>query len=66
VEDVMVNAVKIISLPLLFILPWLWMKLSNGETLVQQVLTAQPALIGILLLPGIILSTIWLVNQLKR
>jgi hypothetical protein len=62
----MVNALKIISLPFLFILPWLLMKISNGEKLVQETLANQPILIAIALLPGIIVCMVWLGNQLKR
>jgi hypothetical protein len=65
-EEIMVAALKILALPSLFILPWLWMKVSNAEPFVQKMLTNQPLLVGALLLPGIILSIVWIANQFKR
>ena len=62
----MINALKIISLPSLFILPWLLVMLSKAETSVQKALASQPLLVGALLLPGGILSIVWLINQLKN
>jgi hypothetical protein len=66
VEDAMLTALKLLSLPFLFILPWLLMKVSDKETFVQQTLLDQPLLMGVLLLPGLVLSIGWILRGLRK
>jgi hypothetical protein len=65
VEEIMVAALKILVLPSLFILPWLWMKAGNGETFVRELLASQPVLAGLALVPGAFLFIVWILKLLK-
>jgi hypothetical protein len=65
VEEIMVAALKILVLPSLFILPLLWMKLWNGETVVRGLLVNQPVLVGIALVPGAFFFILWIMKQIK-
>ena len=66
VEEIMVAALKILVLPSLFILPLLWMKLGNGETVVRELLINQPGLVGLTLVPGAFLFIVWILKHLKN
>lgn len=65
VEEIMVSILKILALPSLFILPLLWMKLNNGETVVREWLASQPVWAGIALVPGAFMFVVWIMKQLK-
>lgn len=62
----MINALKIISLPFLFILPWLLIMLSDREMFVQQTLINQPLLTSVLLLPGLVVFIVWILRGIRR
>jgi len=61
----MITALKILSLPFLIILPWLLMKVSNGEKFVQETLASQPLLVSLLLLPGLVIFIGWTLRGLR-
>jgi hypothetical protein len=62
----MINALKILILPALFVLPWVVMKLNNGDKFVQETISNQPILVILFLLPSIIISLVWVFKILKR
>lgn len=62
----MINTLKILILPALFISPWVVMKLSNGDKFVQEIIDNQPILVILFLLPGIIISLVWVFRNLGR
>ena len=61
----MVTALKLLSLPFFFILPWLLIKVNGREMFVQQTLLNQPWLVGLLLLPGLVVFIGWMLRGLR-
>lgn len=57
---------KLLALPTIFILPWLFMKLWDRETLILARLDEQPELLVLALLPGTLLFIVWMVKQLRK
>ena len=49
---------RALVLPLLFVLPWVVIKLVDPNNTIQDKITSQPILVILLLLPGIIVSQI--------
>jgi hypothetical protein len=62
----MIAALKILILPTLFVLPWVVMKLTNGEKIIQETMTHQPLLLILILLPSIIVSIRWIFKVFRR
>jgi hypothetical protein len=65
-EEIMAAALKTLLLPALFALPWLWLKISNGETVIRGLLANKPEWAGVALIPGAFLLVVWIFKQFKR
>jgi hypothetical protein len=66
-EEIMfVAALKIIALPAFFVLPWILLRVTEEDQLIQQLFVDRP-LIGIFsLVPGFVIAAGWLFRAIKR
>ncbi len=54
------TVLKILVFPILILLPWTVMRLSNSEESFQSFITNQPALLIVILIPSIIIIIRWI------
>jgi len=66
IEEIMINILKIVILPVLFLLPWLLLKMVDGEIIIRELLSEQPILLVMMLLPSLIIAAGWIVKLLRR
>jgi hypothetical protein len=65
-EEIMVAIFKIIALPAFLVLPWIWIRVTEEDQLMQDLFVNQPW-IGILFLaPGLLIAVGWLFRALRR
>ncbi len=63
----MISILKTITLPLVFILPWILVKINdNWGRFFQEKMVFQPNLVFIILLPSILITTGWIVKLLSK
>jgi hypothetical protein len=61
----MINIMKTLTMPILFILPWALMKIYGWEHVVQKTIN-QPILVSLILLPSILFSLVWAINLIAK
>jgi len=60
----MKKILKILTLPVLILLPWMLLKFTNLEGLFRNFIENQFFLIFLIILPGIIITLVWIFRML--